>query len=234
LSEQELINIDAYWNDWIDQSACFLRPLADQDVISRVAENTIRAKAWRDISIPEVGPMDVDSISVASETMDESHEWNYQDSNLVLFAEIPRSGDRWNQANFDVNTFQSFFGATVGDNSQRILLRSVESERVLGDVEVRPSVSVRSHNYRFELEAAAGLSYPVSGRPIGLFVRLSTRMFIYMIFMPNTGGKYDEIVDWMNANWEGRSDRMKRIVVAAHDVFHILKDTPLNSFLVTQ
>lgn len=178
--------------------------------------------------------MDVDFVSSDSDATEESNEWNYQNNSLVLFAEIPRSGNRWNQANFDVNTFESFFGATAGDNSQRILLRNVESTRTLGDVEVRPSVSVRSQNYRFELEAAAGLPYPVAGRPIGVFIRLSTRMFIYKIFMPDIGAKYDEISDWMNINWSGRSDRMKRIVVEAHEVSQILNETPISSFLVAQ
>ena len=110
----------------------------------------------------------------------------------------------------------------------------MESARVLSDIEVRPSVSVRSQNYRFELEAAAGLTYPNSGRPIGVFVRLSTRMFIYKIYMPNMGSKYNEIVEWMHSNWNGRSDRMKRIVVEAQEVSEILEETPLSSFLVDQ
>ena len=222
---QELINIDAYWNDWVSQSACYLKPLTDQEVIARVAKNTIRAKAWKDISIPEVEAVDIEDVSSDSEATEESNEWNYQNNSLVLFAEIPRSGNRWNQANFDVTTFESFFGATAGDNSQRILLRNVESARILGDIEVRPSVSVRSQNYRFELEAAAGLLYPTTGRPIGVFIRLSTRMFIYKIFMPDMGIKYEEIADWMNTNWSGRSDRMKRIVVEAHEVSQVLKNS---------
>jgi len=150
---------------------------------------------------------------------------------LGLFAEIPRSGNRWNQANFDVGTFESFFGATAGDNSQRILLRNVESAKVLGDIEIRPSVSVRSRNYRFELEAAAGLTYPDTGRPVGIFIRLSTRMFIYRIYMPNMGEKYNKIVEWMLSNWNGRSDQMKRIVVEAQKVSTLLEETPLRSFL---
>lgn len=233
LSIQELINLDAYWNDWVTQSACYLKPLEDQKVLARVAKNTFRTKAWNDISLPEVDTVDIEDVSEDSATTEESNEWNYQNNSSVLFAEIPRSGNRWNQANFDVTTFESFFGATAGDNSQRILLRNVESERILGDIEVRPSVSVRSQNYRFELEAAAGLPYPTTGRPIGVFVRLSTRMFIYKIFMPSMGNKYDEIADWMSTNWRGRSDRMKRIVVEAHDVSEILNETPIISFLVT-
>ncbi len=232
LSQQELVNINAYWNDWVAKSADYLKPLTDSDVLRRVAANTVRAKAWKKIIVPEGIPVDIDELPSDSESTEESIEWNYQDDNLVLFAEIPRSGNRWNQANFDVTTFENFFGAKAGDNSQRILLRNVVSDRVLGDIEVRPSVSVRSQNYRFELEAAAGLDYPVNGRPIGIFIRLSTRMFIYKLFMP-VDDKYDEILDWMNANWSGSADRMKRITVEAGTVNSILNQTPLHSFLVS-
>lgn len=108
----------------------------------------------------------------------------------------------------------------------------MESARILGDIEIRPSVSVRSQNYRFELEAAAGLAYPDTGRPVGIFIRLSTRMFIYRIYMPNMGNKYDEIVEWMRSKWNGRADRMKRIVTEAQEVSALLEDTPLSSFLL--
>ena len=52
--------------------------------------------------------------------------------------------------------------------------------------------------------------------------------------MPNMGSKYNEIVEWMHSNWNGRSDRMKRIVVEAQEVSEILEETPLSSFLVDQ
>lgn len=232
LSRQELVNIEEYWNKWINDSAAYLKPLSDSNVLERVAANTNRAKVWKDIVQTEKIPIDIDELPSDSESIEESIEWKYQEDNSVLFAEIPRSGNRWNQANFDVDTFENFFGATAGDNSQRILLRNVKSDGVLGNVEVRPSVSVRSHNYRFELEAAAGLDYPEKGRPIAIFVRISTRMFIYCLFMPYDN-QYDEIVYWMNDNWNGMSDRMKRIVIKADSVISILNKTPLQSFLVT-
>lgn len=106
-------------------------------------------------------------------------------SAAVLIAEIPRSGDRWNQANFDVETFCKFFGATPG-KTQRILLTHISHKGIVGPQEVRPSVSVSSHNYRFELEAASGISYPSSGRPIVVFVRVATRTFRYRLLMPGT------------------------------------------------
>jgi hypothetical protein len=103
----------------------------------------------------------------------------------VLIAEIPRSGNRWNQANFDLDTFQNFFGASPG-RTQRIILTHIGSDGRTGSQEVRPSVAVSSQNYRFELEAAAGLPYPDHGRPIAIFVRIATRTFRYRLLMPGT------------------------------------------------
>jgi len=40
-------------------------------------------------------------------------------------------------------------------------------------------------------------------------------------------------LDWMNANWSGSADRMKRITVEAGTVNSILNQTPLHSFLVS-
>lgn len=234
LSEQELVNVETYWNEWLTQSNSYLKPLTDAGVIQKVAENTARARARRDQPVAPTHPIHVDEVAGSEQGTDESQEWSFQESNLVLLAEIPRSGNRWNQANFDVDTFETFFGATAGDNSQRILLRNILSDKSLGHIEVRPSVSVISSNYRFELEAAAGLEYPHEGRPIGVFIRLSTRMFIYKLFMPETDEKYAEIADWMNSNWTGRKDRMKRIVKTAGEIKELLHNSSLDIFLLEQ
>ena len=136
-----------------------------------------------------------------------AHEdgWQFYEENEVLLAEIPKSGNRWKQANFDIDTFRNFFGATPGDNSQRILLRNINENQSLSSIEIRPSVSVISQNYRFELDAASGLSYPTDGKPIGIFIKLTTRMFLYHLFMPDHPA-YEEIKDWMDNNWTGRVD----------------------------
>lgn len=234
LSKRELINIEAYWNEWITQSNRYLKPLTDAGVLAKVALNSLRARARKELPVIPTQPIQVDELPASEEGIDESQEWSFQENNLVLLAEIPRSGSRWNQANFDINTFENFFGATAGDNSQRILLRNVLSNRHLGDIEIRPSVSVVSQNYRFELEAAAGLNYPDDGRPIGIFIRLSPRMFIYKVFMPETDDKHTEFADWMNSNWKGRTNRMKRIVVKAGEIVNLLNNSTLDSFLLEQ
>ena len=71
-------------------------------------------------------------------------------------------------------------------------------------------MSVVSQNYRFELEAAAGLDYPIDGRPIGVFIKVTTRMFLYVLCMP--GQRYHtESERFLVGNWTGRADRMMRI-----------------------
>jgi hypothetical protein len=86
----------------------------------------------------------------------------------------------------------------------------VKKNGLFSDIEIRPSVSVVSQNYRFELEAAAGLDYPSSGRPISIFIRVSTRMFLYVIVMP-MDNFYQTVRQFLDQKWEGRADRMKRI-----------------------
>ena len=53
------------------------------------------------------------------------------DADAVLIAEIPKSGDRWNQANFDLETFRNYFGAIPG-HTQRIILTHIDSEGRVG------------------------------------------------------------------------------------------------------
>jgi len=97
----------------------------------------------------------------------------------------------------------------------------------LSDIENRQSVSVKSKNYRFELDAASGLDYPTNGRPIGVFIKVSTRIFMYHLFMPSDPMHF-EILNWMNANWSGKLAKrkiMKRIKKKVKDVEGILDKT---------
>jgi hypothetical protein len=104
----------------------------------------------------------------------------------VLFAEIPRGSGRWNQANFDKDNFMNFFQAGSGSV---VKLWQVEPRgHIASAPEERPGVSVKSRNFRIELAAAAGKSYPATGRPIGVFVRIGSRKFHYMLLMPGDTG----------------------------------------------
>jgi len=232
LSVDELTRIEQYWNAWLLQSNELLKDIDNADVIRKATDNQyIRRTRIRrpeeEVAIEEeIQVVELDDI----ETLHQDG-WQFYTDSEVLIAEIPRSGDRWKQANFDIDTFQIFFGATPGDNSQRILLRNINDDLSLSEIEVRPSVSVVSQNYRFELDAASGLPYPNNGKPIGVFVKVTTRMFLYHLYMPNQP-LYGEINDWLQTNWTGRADRMKRITTRVYQINEVIRPTVFNRYLV--
>ncbi len=126
--------------------------------------------------------------------------WSVSLTDRVLVAEVPKASARWKQINFDKASFQNYFGATAGGagGTYRILLKSVDSAGVLGATETRPSVSVASHNWRFEIAAASGLLYPTGGkRPYVVFSEASTRSFIYELVMPGDP-RYVEVDNLVN------------------------------------
>lgn len=200
LTPSELRAYDHTWRDWVKFHEPELLPLSDPRVIKLAKENAERNRSIKtsqsDILIEEsdgklsVGP---------ARTKDAA----------VLIAEIPRGGSRWNQANFDLDTFRTFFGASPG-RTQRILLTHIDTNGISSPQEVRPSVAVKSHNYRFELEAAAAHSYPVRGRPIAIFVRVATRTFRYRLVMPGDPD-YREANTFLKAKCPKHVNRVRRL-----------------------
>lgn len=145
----------------------------------------------------------------------------------VLIAEIPNNNKRWSQANFSQETFENYFGATCGENgTYRILLKHVNADGTMCKTEARPSVSVASSNYRFELDAAKGLPYPEGrNRPIGIFAKVSCRDFIYTLLMPGQPGYAD--VMRLLAQTQAPTRLMRRISYVAKDVFEAAPVLPI-------
>lgn len=104
----------------------------------------------------------------------------------VLIAEIG-GGPRWKQVNFPVEIFENFFGAERGDNSYNIKLMNISQDGTLGETEIRQAVSVRSHNYRFEIHCTeTDGAYPGNNkRPIGLFIKIDNNQFLYQVLLYN-------------------------------------------------
>lgn len=175
------------------------------------AEETEAAETEQ--AIPEVGANDVDAVPSVIE------------DSKVLVAEIPRSGSRWKQVNFDLNTFTNFFGASTSV-SRNVYFFHVHSNGSVGPQEVRPAVTVASHNYRFELDAASGKTYPTQGRPIGVFVRVAARTFTYMLLMPTDAG-HDQLVRLLNSTMPSPGTKMRRIVFLASEVRAAWSMSPL-------
>lgn len=213
VDNSQIDEVEKYFNAWIECNKQNLFSIDDEKVIERAKENervvfarkkTKRTDETDGENVDENEDSENNVIDITEESQqnsidDEDFEaWDFAEDNKVLVAQIPKSGSRWSQANFDKNTFQTFFGAQAGHNGvHRIVLRSVNSSGKLGDLENRPSVSVASQNYRFELESAVGLSYPTTGRPIAVFINVAVRMYVYILAMPGDTF-YNELDAYIN------------------------------------
>jgi len=203
------------WDSWVARHESHLLPLDDDRVIAQAAENN----AWANLG---------DRRSRGGRGGSEGGETTVQPprrTNQVLIAEIPRSGNRWNQANFDLANYEGFFGARRG-TQRRMVFQCVTASGELGEIEVRPSVAVASHNWRFELEAAAGLAYPRTGRPIGVFVRVAVRTFRYMLVMPRTQG-HRIASRILNDLWQGPDTHMRRVRINVESLEQYWAESPL-------
>ncbi len=208
-------DLEVQWTRWIEYHASRLRPLDDAEVLARAALN-IRQ---RRVGIAEAASEKLEGEATGAETPEPVF------LREILVAEIPRAASRWNQANFDLNSFRNFFGVQPGA-VRRIVLQHVDLSGALGSLETRPSVSVRSRNFRFELEAAAGLSYPNRGRPIVVFVRIAPRTFRYRLLMPSDPD-CAIVHAFLDAKWTGRADRMRRIITTTEEMRPIWPGSPL-------
>ncbi|MEI3848801.1 MULTISPECIES: phospholipase D family protein [unclassified Microbacterium] len=194
---------------FVTQHAAALLPLSDARVVARVAANDGDERSIR----RRAAPRSTEVPQAAGGT------------NEVLVAEIPASGGRWKQANFDLANYEGFFGAKRG-SQRRIVLQSVSGQGVLGEIESRPSVEVSSSNYRFELAAAAGIPYPKHGAPIGVFVRLETGQFIYSLLLPGDNG-YAEASRFLEVRWSGPAREKRRVRATVDELRAVWQDAPL-------
>ena len=140
----------------------------------------------------------------------------------VLIAEIG-GGPRWKQVNFPVGIFENFFGAERGNNDYKIELMNIAKDGTLGEIEIRQAVSVKSRNYRFEINCKETQGkYPVNNkRPIGIFVKLDSKEFVYQVLMPGNKG-YKKIKEYLYSESKNKSRELKRAIVhieAIHAIY---------------
>lgn len=207
-TEQDRLLAD--WDSWRQVNNNLLRTVGDPDVLARARRNEGHFRRRHE----------EDEVEDADKSVDEGPT-----GASVLLAQIPKASDRWNQANFDLDTFTNFFNAQPG-TYHRIVLLPIAGDGSVGEPEARPSVSVKSRNFRIELGQAAGLAYPAANRPIGLFLQLATRRFRYRLLMPNDH-HYTTVAAFVDDRWTGHGGRMKRIVVPLEDFRRALPDVIL-------
>ncbi len=234
LNNREMNEVEAHWESWLNESDRYLKNVNDDSVLERARLNRRIIIPRTQIVTPEAVVNEATPETPPQELLNDDEEnesWFFTQQNQVLIAEIPKSGTRWKQANFDVTTFQQFFGAIPGDNSQRILLRAVNQAGELQEIESRQSVSVQSQNYRFELDAASNIQYPQVGRPIGVFVKISPRVFLYILSLPGLGF-HNNLVGALNRLATARTGQVKRVTTTVQDVLAEIGLTPLSHFLI--
>lgn len=221
LSAKEVATVEMEWDAWTAKNAGNLLPITDQAVVDRCAKNVFAVAAIQKAVKSGALKKEV-AIALASDDTGPLPE----DQSEVLIAEIPQAGTRWSQANFDLATFKNYFGATPG-SAHWVLFYHVENGETLPEApEHRPSVSVKSKNFRYELEAAAHLKYPTAGRPIGVFVRVAARTFWYDLLMPNEAA-HATIAAYLDQNHQAKKGRMRRVTVPFSTLEALLPNLPL-------
>jgi hypothetical protein len=224
LDRAGIAQTESTFNDWTAQHSKSLLAIGDSKVRERAAKNTVTAVVG-DLptlvarpKIEELGEAEIEQV--------------IPNDARVLVAQIPKSGDRWKQANFDLDNFTNFFG--VGDDAAERLwvFRHVNDNGTEAEHEPpRPPVPVVSDNFRFELKAAEGLPYPDpfrEGRPIGVFVRIAARLYLYRLVMPDDN-QYETVLNLltMKAGPNHRADRMMRERMTVGELKSLWPASPL-------
>lgn len=248
VTPDELRSIVEYWNSWLESVDTFLLPLDDEAVVQRAEENTHRMRAvhprhtrlvvrpqtttapTEEYPAPAVTPEGGETPETAIYVDDELGSWEYDATSAVLICEIPRGERRWNQANFDANTFRTYFESTPGVTGQMaLILRDVKYDGSMGEIRHRPPVSVASHNYRIELSVERGTAYPDNGRVLGVFVKLSSRTFLYSLIFP-ANAEHSVLQAKLDGERQ-RHDRLVRYQTDAEELQRLVPSLPILRYL---
>ena len=219
--DDEVVTLKAKKNSNMFRSSVRRKDIREHYFNKKSQRNGERDKKKESLSIRE-------KLHVAERT--DLDGWFFNINSEVLIAEIPKASSRWNQANFDKPTYLHYFAGSLETSKKQVILRHVDPESgIIGDIEHRPCVAVKSHNYRVELTAAAGLEYPKEVTPIAVFINVGKRTFIYSLFMPENN-YYSILRRWVDDNWihKGRrADRKCRLTFPFYEHRALLEPTKL-------
>lgn len=246
LCATEFTEVKSIWETWLSQNTEHLYKLDDEIVKEKAAENEKtqhliqkikrQNKKERRKEDPEQQNQEEEFSSTSTNEdnfIEIDEEWVFDESASILIAEVPRSGDRWRQINFNKETFEGFFGANARTSSRYIFLRSYFENSGLGEIERRPNVSVISHNYRFEFGAATG-AYPKTGRPILTVVKIGSATFLYTLFLPEQQ-YYTMIHDYIDSvRVEQRPNVLVRKISSAKVIKSKIPSLPIFKRMITE
>ncbi|MDT3252278.1 phospholipase D family protein [Serratia sp. root2] len=225
LINSEFNKIKEKWGRFLVCEPEKFHDIDSQEVITLLERNSERKKILKSLTVKKESSAS-DTIDLNESVIDVDAIPNVVNTMDVLVAEIPKSGSRWKQANFDAQNFINFFGASTEKNNVRVYFFHVNDNGVIGEPEVRPAVTVSSHNYRFELDAASDLPYPEDGRPLGIFVKIAVRTFLYMLLMPGVK-EHEEMKKLLDEAVPSPGKKMRRIIFLAHQVKKVWPESPL-------
>lgn len=237
LEQDKISEIEAEWKKWYDFNRENIKEISEEEVLKKAEKNGLIFRK-KEMILEDNSKENISeeaSELEREEIVIEKSEWSIekQDNvNQLFLTEIPRASTRWNQVNFKKEIFYNYFGVSKEENKQfRVLFKEIK-ENQLSKIETRPGVTVRSHNYRFELDAAKDKDYPSgNNRPIGIFFKVATRMFLYLILMPEDD-LYNSIKIFLGNNTQvTRPDRMKDYQGKISDIWDIIKDTFIAEFI---
>jgi hypothetical protein len=223
LTTAEIAEAEKSWESWLKAHKEELHELDDPKATDKAKANTVvRAKIKKALKKPTaIEAAGEEEVEAAEELLEEiEHEFSL---NPVLIAEVPKSGDRWQQVNFDLRSYQEYFGVTKGV-TKHLRFYQVHKDGTLGALEDRQAVAVKSQNYRFEIGAAHGLLYPTKGNPILVFEKTAEDTFNYVLLMP-TDTAHESIQKYLDENYE-RTKKKLRVQITAGDLEKVWPDAP--------
>lgn len=214
ISEIDALAVEAQWAQWLDAHKDNLLAISDPRVAAQAQLNTkSRAqiiKVTKETDPEALAALEVETTEVAS-------------LNPFLIAEVPRN--RPGQADFGIDTYQGFFGVTIG-KPRHVTFYQVLPTGALAPPEHRQAVAVKSSNYRFEVEALSGLSHPTVGHFILIFERIGKSEYRYVLLRPGDEG-HSSVQQFLDANYFVQGNSKRRIIVTRADVQAAWPDNPL-------
>lgn len=214
VSTADAATLEAQWAKWVADHKDNLLPAEDPRVAAQAALNArTRAKiqkAVKETDAGALGALEEEAAEVAS-------------LNPFLIAEVPKN--RPGQADFGIDTYQGFFGVTIG-NPRKVTFYQVRPNGSLAPPEHRHAVAVKSSNYRFEVEALSGLHHPAHEHFILVFERIGKSEYRYVLLKPGDVG-HTSVQTFLDDNYFVSGNSKRRVVVTRSDVRAAWPDNPL-------
>jgi len=206
--------LEAQWAKWVADHKDNLLDADDPRVTAQAALNA-KTRARIQKAVKET---DAEALAALEEGAAEVVSLN-----PFLIAEVPKN--RPGQADFGIDTYQGFFGVTIG-NPREVTFYQVMQDGSLAPPERRHAVAVKSSNYRFEVEALGGLQHPANDHFILVFERIGKSEYRYVLLKPGEVG-HASVQKFLNDNYFVSGNAKRRVVVTESDVLAAWPDNPL-------